>query len=141
MAKNKYKVETPYGTFTRATDRTYTHIVLVCGRPAGWLELRHQWHIENQTKQYNKYSKVVETGELPAGYQGCTLEKYAKWADGCKAELENCPVQHAAELEANQKAITDKLFHCETWCGRHDLALKAAAKLRKDYALVEIVAI
>lgn len=31
MAARKLTVSTPFGTFTRRTPRTYTHVVVTCG--------------------------------------------------------------------------------------------------------------
>lgn len=136
---NKITVITPYGEFSRQTNRTYTHIVLVCGLRAEWLKEKAQLNKNYLITQIEYYSKILADGAVPSAYKHCcTLEDYQRWLSEYKEKLEKLPKDLAAKLAESEKAVNEKIFKCETWCGRADLAQKAAASLKRMWHCVEI---
>lgn len=146
MAKTKLTVTSAYGTFTRTTARTYSHLVIAKGYMAERLEANRLAAISEATKTLAKYRSTVATGidpdARPAGTVGgnwdreCTARylaegKYTGWIADTEAEL--------ARLIAMGPITDDRDHYCLNgtngpptwfvlgWNGRLDLARKLAS--------------
>jgi len=137
MSTRKLTVTTPYGVFTRKTHRTYTHVVLVCGTAPGLIEERSRSSIKHAKKTLAKYEAVIAGGPQESGYN-FPIEKYEEWAQELRDRIAAEPARLEAALNKDMVAVASEQFWCETWCGRPDLAEKAAGTLRKEHRLVKI---
>jgi hypothetical protein len=134
--KAALKVVTPFGTFTRTTARTYTHLVIAKGERAELLEAERLAGIKERRKKAAQYAETQRTGighDLrPAGTVGgdwdrkCTAEyvaegQYERWAIAAAAT--------ADKLEADGVITADRGsdFGVLGWSGRLDLARKVAS--------------
>lgn len=89
MAKNKYKVTSEFGTFTRSTDRTYTHLVISKGTDPERIKRQAAESLAYSEKQLAKYTAAVELAEKNPGM---------------RVEIEDGASYNSAEwLRANRK--------------------------------------
>jgi hypothetical protein len=128
MKKSVLRVETEFGTFTRQTNRVYTHLVASSNLiPETDLRARDIRAIGDQLRNIREYRKSlaeVERGERDWGCRipGKTMaESYVEWIAKSEARIE--------EL----KSITDEAYLAEAatpevicwgWTSRLDLAQK-----------------
>ena len=142
MAKApKYSVTHPvYGTHTRDTKRTYTHLVLSTGHTPAVAEQHTQASLAYQRKQLVEYEAVVARGIVPAGFSMLTVDQYRGWAADIRNSLptlEQGPER--ARVAAEQRAAGNA-FGCHGWAGRLDLAVKLAeGAVRDGYNRVTIL--
>ncbi len=137
----KITATTPYGQFSRKTDRTYTHVILVAGHHEANIRRNYAEGQKHDQKCVAEYAAVVASGQVPAQYAGqswCTIEKYQQWLADYTQKVETYEERLAAELAANAATIEAKQLKPITWAGRPDLAEKAAATQRKTWYHVEI---
>jgi len=136
MARFHYTVKTESGTAERKSDRIYTHAVLVRGHHAA-LVLSRRKHDVSSTRDGLKYAEDKAAGRKPR-YSFDTDQTVA--ADVVRYRIALANAEQA--LEAERASPTDPLANPEgvlTWCGRPDLAAKAAASARKSWVGVRIV--
>lgn len=160
MAKDKLTVTTEFGTFTRTTARTYTHLVIVQGYKAERIEANRLACIADTTKTLAKYRKTLATGIdpdwRPAGTVGgdhdrrCTAQfiaegRYAEWIADAERALARLLFMAPITQDRNSWTLDDAnltatpTFKVSGWCGRLDLAQKLAGKERDTYRLVAII--
>jgi hypothetical protein len=123
MQKVKLSVETPLGTFTRTTARTYAFVVASRGKDAAHLarEARSQKAAAEQNIAYYESGRSSYTPEQRAGYIAGEQKRIARWSD-------------PAHLAQEAQAVTEW-----GWASRLDLAEKVAAKARSyGYTDVQI---
>ncbi len=156
----KLTVTTEFGTFTRSTVRTYTHLVIVQGYKAERIEANRLATIASTRRELKKYQQTVATGIdpdwRPAGTIGGDWDRKFT-AEGLADGRFVGYIQHAeaevARLEAIGPVTQDRdnwslseanltgtpTFKAAGWCGRLDLARKLAGKERDSYRLVAII--
>lgn len=134
----KITATTPYGVFTRKTHRTYTHVVLVTGYKVDLYKSQHESNVKYRTAEAAKYKAVIDSGIVPPSRSNFTVEDYQRWYDGIQAELAAAPAKLAEKIAATEHQIANEKFWVDGWCGRPDLAEKAAAKARSSYTIVKI---
>lgn len=122
MAKSKLTVKTDVGTFTRQTDRTYTHIVVVEGVPAKTAERDRLRMIEWAQDSVDYLAGEIAKGETHRrDYRGQPYgEPYAEELEDRRrvlAERQALPVI-TADVRTEWAVIG--------WAGRLDLARKVA---------------
>jgi hypothetical protein len=114
----KLKVITDVGTFTRTTERTYTHIVVVKGYRAEKLEASRLHHIKDCKQSLERYKAD------PA---------YARYIPECEAELATLeargPITKDGDHWGDFRGLTSDTpqWHVHGWTGRLDLARKLYA--------------
>lgn len=158
MPKTTYTVTAPNGAvFTRKSDRVYTHAVLCQDSYEGWMQTYDAiWEVDKSNFRYAE--KIVATnGEYLAGkvYNEEQRERVeaanAKRLANAKAEVETHKTANAfaaamralrvASLNAKLKAGGFDGWMVEGFCGRHDLAVKLAAKVTGTRHNATIVAV
>jgi len=110
MAK-KLVVKTDVGTFTRSTDRTYTHLVVVKGYRLERLEAARLAEIQTLSKERAKYEAALEG----------------------RIDVRNHPVAKAWDIECHERNLRDGDY--PKWiasCTERINALKAAGPVTKD---------
>lgn len=159
MATPTLTVTTDFGTFTRQTARTYTHIVIVRGYRAEHIEANRLATIAGAKKAVAKYQRTIDTGVDPDTRQGASGDWDRKMttqylAEGRYQGWIADEQQSIARLEAIGP-ITQDLESWSTdernltstptwavfgWCGRLDLARNlAATKQATRYREVHII--
>lgn len=135
----KITATTPYGQFSRKTERTYTHVILVCGFSESFLRQRNAENIKWRERNVREYSQVIASGVVPSRFaSSCTLDDYKKYLAEAEADLADLPAQLERQLAESRAKIEAKDFKALSWAGRPDLAEKAAATARKTYGAVEV---
>jgi hypothetical protein len=134
-----------YGTHTRKTDRTYTHVVVSCGDSPAHAKKLADANLAGYRKQSAEY-RHVQAGGQPSTAQGrqwlaqdiardgrdVVLAQYAEYAAEAEAKAAKCEAEvTAAPARAEQRA-RDNAFGLVGWAGRLDLALKTAEQARRD---------
>lgn len=159
MAKPTLTVTSEFGTFTRSTARTYTHIVIVKGYKAELVEGYRLESIKTHLKDLANYRKTVETGQCQDARPGAGGEwdrkitavnladgSYTRWIAANEAEVARLqavgPItedQNTGSLAANYLGQAPT-FSVIGWCGRLDLARKLATSTEASrYRTVVIV--
>lgn len=141
MPKRKYSVEYQGKTHTRATERTYTHVVLVRRD----YETVLQEAIKNtRQRAADAHRWAVERANQPiTGRSWMTADDLAKQARIAGLTLE----QYEAECIAESTAMVEKRrakgefdsLGALTWCGRPDLAANEERKARASGYWAEVV--
>jgi hypothetical protein len=122
-AKPKLRVTTPVGTFTRSTDRTYSHIVVSRGYSPSYVRDRLARELAYNRKLEREYAAVVAGGPLSAIYES-QRDRFPAYLDEVRGEIAGHEAKLAQWL-ADSAAAT---YSIVGWCGRLDLARKLAAK-------------
>lgn len=159
MAKPKLTVTTEWGTFTRSTARTYTHLVIVKGYRAERIEAGRLANIADAKKRLAQYRQVVATGQCQDARPGragdfdreCTAKflaegRYAGWIQDAEQEIIRLEaVGPITEDRADWGLDAATLAKVPTWgvlgwCGRIDLARKlATTQQAAAYRNVQII--
>lgn len=142
MPKKTYRVPYEGHTFTRKTERTYTHVVIVCRSYAVEHALAGQRAREQV--QYNRAYHLQEAD--PATRQHThsdeALARFTRYAAMTQEQQE---AEYVAEAEADIERQRAKGAYDGygplTWCGRGDLAEKEAQRARGKgyYADVKVL--
>lgn len=137
MAK-KLTATTPVGTFTRKTDRTYTHVVVAEGVLASALARTWDTTIANETRFAADYAEAIARGD--AGLQVCKHPRTQatawdikcaeqSYADGSYTRWLADSREHVAKLLADGRPTKNVPgVVLLGWCGRPDLASKLASR-------------
>lgn len=150
MAKTTYTVTAPNGAvFTRKSDRVYTHAVVYQDSYEGWMKTYDAiWSVDKSNFNYDL--KIVATNgcihsdhstpeyraERVAKSQA-RIDQY-KTADAFAAAMR---AERVRSLNEKKKAGGFDTWMVEGYCGRHDLAVKLAAKVTGHRHNARIVAV
>ena len=147
MPQKKLTVDTAYGTFSRRTARTYTHLVVVGPIRFEVLEARRLADIRHRSKEAARYRLVVATGQDPTNRPAGTIG--GDWDRECSAKYlaDGSYLKWAEEAEAHVRQLTDAGPFLKDegsprvagWCGRLDLARKLAAQQTRSFRFVAII--
>jgi hypothetical protein len=136
MARRTLSVSTPFGTFTRTTERPYTHLVVSCGSVESHLVARQTAEL-NYTKHEIARYRAIATGERTNPFpSSCSIEDYLKWIAGYQQGLEAMPEKHAQELEENRRRIREQEGGVIGWSQSLQNAQKAAQSARNRGIIV-----
>lgn len=153
MAKTKLAVTTEYGTFTRTTARTYTHLVILRGYRAEMREGYRQAEIAAQKKEAARYRRVIAAGhdvkDTTAWQRENTQQflnegKFLAWAEMAERRVAQLEAMGPITADGNDgwtlaDAAPVLSWGVAGWCGRLDLARKLADKERNTWREVMIV--
>lgn len=129
---NKYKAVTPFGTLTRKTDRTYTHVVVGIHRREDLIRESYENNLTYNKKYAAEYRD--KANRVAAGEVMDYAEKMDQWA----TDYETKVATHESRLADALRGNALETIKEATWAGRPDLAEKAAAKFRNQYSRVEV---
>lgn len=153
MAKPTLKVTTEFGTFTRQTARTYTHLVIVRGYRAEMREGYRQAEIAAQKKEAARYRRVIAAGhdvkdttpwQRENTQQFLAEGKFQAWAESAEKRVAQLEAMGAITADGNDgwtlhEAAPKLVWALAGWCGRLDLAHKLADKERRTWREVVIL--
>lgn len=153
MAKPTLKVTTEFGTFTRQTARTYTHLVIVRGYRAEMREGYRQAEIASQKKEAARYRRVIAAGhdaKDTTTWQrehtaACLAEgKFLAWAESAERRVAQLEAMGKITADGNDgwtlaEAAPVLAWGLAGWCGRLDLARKLADKEARAWREVVIL--
>lgn len=116
----KLTVTTEVGTFTRTTDRTYTHLVVAAGRKHEILEQNRLAEIEHSRKMAKLYAQGLGSDRRPIHPRYIEDGSRDRWVNEYEAA--------ADRLEAQGPITEDQGtdFGVLGWAGRLDLAVNVA---------------
>lgn len=135
MQKPLLSVETPFGVFTRRTDRQYRFIVVSQGVSID----RQRIALDREARAWDgyaqEYQQIVDGARSPR--LGLTLEDYATF------------LEEARERARSYREVSDEVLAKRSlkvfqhgWSARRDLAEKVAAKARlfgyQNVTIVEV---
>ncbi len=139
MPKTTYRVETPHGTITRTTNRTYAYVVVARAYRKDLILAQHQFTIVQLPKDrayiLGKLAEI-EAGQVD-GYTtaGQRREQLAQ----VDAQIAGTDDALAADLAKSDAALTAPFDgKSGAWSSRLDLARKEAARLADHYRDVRI---
>lgn len=154
MAKPTLNVTTDFGTFTRQTARTYTHLVICCGFRAELREAFRVAEIASQKKEAARYRRIIAAGadvtdKTPFNRQ-CTAQflaegKFQTWAESSEQRVAQLEAMGPITADGNdgwslsEAAPAVLAWGVAGWCGRLDLATKLADKQRKTWRQVVVI--
>lgn len=154
MAKRTLTVTSEFGTFTRKTERTYTHLVVVKGYRAEVREGHRKAEIASQKKEAAKYRRVIAAGfdvaDTTQWQRECTQKflaegKFQKWVEQADQAVARLEAIGPITTDGNTWGLSDEQLAAQPawglagWCGRLDLAMKVADTQRKTYRQVAII--
>lgn len=141
-------VTTEFGTFTRQTARTYTHLVIVSGERCERLEGTRLANLAEAKKNLAKYQRTIETGQCQDARNGQAGEYDRQFtaqslADGSFQKWVAWEQDRIQHLEAQGPITEDQgtgTWTVISWNGRLDLARKeaqgtVAARYRKVHVI------
>jgi hypothetical protein len=124
--KTTLTVVLPDGTTdTRKTARTYTHVIAELSTAAQQIEdatARREW-AESALARFSALDP------------NAAAEGFYNWTNGQQVDRIRKGI---AEAQARIDNAADR-WYAATWCGRHDLAVKAIAKFSPAAVIVEVV--
>lgn len=128
MAKRKLSVFTPWGTFTRATNRPYTHLVVSCGIEQATLQAQQMSELRQAHKELAEYRQVVAGERAPV----CDLEHYPGFIANLERGLLAMPEKHEQQLHENRLAVIERRGELVGWSmsARNAQKMAAAATAR-----------
>lgn len=153
--KNKYSVTTEFGTFTRSTNRTYSHMVAICGRSEDVIRARFAEELKYNRKLAARYAVGVQVAQATGfagtlaqdddrwvsvackGFEnqgrvcGHTAADIAEWLASAQQSIETSDARLEKALADNAAAIANKVGGDVGWASRLDLAISNANKYRK----------
>lgn len=132
MAKTRLTTTGPLGlTATRSTDRTYTHAVWTRITEPTWLKSLTD-SLARHGKEAKRYEADIDThGPMTTRWGSAVVQE---WVDSSDAAVIKLNARLAAGYEA------DTSWKCVTWCGRPDLAVKAAGTFHGCHVFTSEVA-
>lgn len=128
-------------TFTRTTDRIYTHAILVRPDYARVRAGAIAGAVEYARVNYDYYVQEADPATRKHDHDAATLARYAKIAAMTFEQYHrHASANAAAAVDARHAAGEFDRFGVLEWCGRNDLARNAHGKaLKRGYAEVVIV--
>ena len=125
MAKKTLLVQFEGKSFTRTTDRSYSHVVLFSQNPEKVLESRIAMIGEQMTDLYDYYRNGYKSGITRPMQVLCGNNDLQTVIEIRTAEIK----------ERHQHNLVSGAFDMQAyaWSGRLDLAEKAARQCRKNY--------
>jgi hypothetical protein len=154
--KNKYSVTSEYGTFTRSTNRKYSHMVATCGRSEDVIRARFAAELKNDLRMVVRYTEGAKVAAATGfagtyaqdddrwvsvahkGFEGnqariCghTLADITEWAAHSQQQVETSAARLEKALADNAATIANKQGSDVGWASRLDLAVSNANKYRK----------
>jgi hypothetical protein len=131
----KYTVETPHGTVTRTTERTYTHVVTAAGpllvEILAEQERQRAGHLESAIVMARAIEGTAPYPEWMAGMapkdRADRAKANAKYHAEVVGVIDTRLERLRAQLEAEGPKARGKLF-VRGWCGRPDLAAKLVSQ-------------
>lgn len=124
MPKTKYFAEFEGQTFTRNSDRTYTHVVIGRTRLTQYIDA-HERGIKWDNERVNEYRAVIASGIVPAKYaRSSTIESYKGYLEG---QLRSIQERTQKIIDLQMRIDAGEEFDdwgVIGWCGRYDLAMK-----------------
>jgi hypothetical protein len=140
MAKPTLTVTTPMGTVTRSTARPYQFVVLARAERLDYLERTREGGRTRIQQDIARYARVVETQQLPKGYESLSLADYANdYLPHAQQELAGLDAKMDARVADSHRDLETPVARTSgVWSSRLDLARKEAAKLSELYREVRI---
>jgi hypothetical protein len=150
--KTALTVVTPFGTFTRTTARTYTHLVVVKGYRAELLDAKRVKAIESSKRTIAEYLQTIETGRRPDERGAWDREvtttflaegRYQEWLAEERTTLARLQALAPITKDGtswNFQNTEDASWGIVGWCGRLDLAVKLFNQ-QDEYRHAAIVAL
>lgn len=124
MPKHKYFAEIDGQTFSRNSDRVYTHMVVGRVRLKSMIEYMLDC-IKGNNERANEYRAVIESGVVPAQWaRSSSIEDYKRYLENQLRRIQQ-QTQEVVELQTRVDAgeVYDA-WRVIGWCGRYDLAMK-----------------
>jgi hypothetical protein len=118
----KYTVSNEFGTFTRGTDRKYTHIVIVQKTKQCF-----ESQLRNLEHSYDHYRAIVRDNpvEVETGIHWVRNEAGEKTFGASQRTVDHA---YKSWMKAANRG---NAFEAFAWCGSFELALKQVRKARK----------
>lgn len=153
--KNKYSVTSKFGTFTRSTNRTYSHMVATCGRGEDVIRARFAAELKNDLRmvvRYNEGAKVAAATGFAGTYAqdddrwvsvtnkgfegngricGHAVADITEWAAHSQQQVETAAARLDKALADNAATVANRKGSDAGWASRLDLAVSNANKYRK----------
>lgn len=120
--KNKYSVTSKFGTFTRSTNRTYSHMVVICGRGEDVLRAKAAEQLAYDKDLVVRYTEGVRVAQ-GTGFAGTVGQGDSVWV----------PVQQAGF--GSGRVCGHSLTDIQQWLAdRQEAVATSAARLEKTLA-------
>lgn len=142
MAKKQtLTVTTEFGTFTRTTARTYTHVVIASGRSDTAICARLTWDLKLAKQNRRYYQGMLDGTEARANCysHGVLMTDDMLKARVAELQAEIEAIEAGTKLDAEIAKSAAATFGDLGWCGRLDLARKLAAPNVTEFRKVLII--
>lgn len=140
MAKRTLTITHNGQTFTRATERIYTHAILVRSDYLLCRDSAIASAIEYARVNYAYYVKEANPDTREHNHSAAELARYAEIAAMTLDQFHlKARADAAASIEAKRAAGEYDRFGVLEWCGRNDLAHNALGKARQRGYYAEVV--
>lgn len=144
----KYTATHEGQTFTRKSDRTYTHVVVATGNPDFDIASVHgRANSDSFINEYEYFCREAnETTRKYDNHSPAQIAEFKRVAAMTLVEYRNEWVaERMAKIEAHRQAGLYEKYNVVGWCGRPDLAVKSAASARakawnKDVKIIPVTA-
>lgn len=137
----KIIVQSPYGTFTKHSDRPYQFVIIGFGELESVTQRKRLAERRKEESNAQKYGAVVASGKIPPEYpQDWKMEDtYEKWLSEARERLATLDARYDERLRAAREAVAEQRGEALAWSQSTEGAERARNKYARTYTNVLII--